>query len=62
MKYVAFVNLGPVTHLNLIDAKYKLKDFNANHPISWASNEFVGETIDFSFESGIVAVIQSRDN
>ncbi|CAJ1186183.1 thiamine pyrophosphokinase [Companilactobacillus paralimentarius DSM 13238 = JCM 10415] len=61
MKYIAFVNLGPVTHLNIYDAKYKLKDFNAGHPVSWASNEFLGETIDFGFESGIVAVIQSKD-
>ena len=61
MKYIAFVNLGPVTHLNLIDAKYKLNDYSINHPVSWASNEFVGDTIDFSFQSGIVAVIQSCD-
>lgn len=62
MKYVAFVNLGPVTHLDLIDAKYKLRDFSAGHPVSWASNEFVNETIDFSFQSGIIAVIQSKDS
>lgn len=61
MKYVAFVNLGPVTHLNIYDAKYKLNDFSAGHPVSWASNEFVKDTVDFSFQSGIVAVIQSRD-
>jgi len=61
MKYVAFVNLGPVTHLNIYDAKYKLDDFNAGHPVSWASNEFLSDTIDFGFESGIVAVIQSKD-
>ncbi|MQS51474.1 thiamine diphosphokinase [Companilactobacillus mishanensis] len=61
MKYVGFVNLGPVTGLNLVDAKYRLKDFSSNHPISWASNEFVNSTIDFNFESGVIAVIQSRD-
>lgn len=61
MQYVGFVNLGPVTHLKLIDAKYKLTDFSTGHPVSWASNEFVKETIDFSFQSGIVAVIQSKD-
>jgi len=61
MKYIAFVNLGPVTQLNIIDAKYKLADFDADHPVSWSSNEFVGQTIDFSFRSGIVAVIQSKD-
>lgn len=61
MKYVGFVNLGPVTKLNLIDAKYKLKDFDCGHPVSWASNEFEKDTIDFNFESGVVAVIQSCD-
>lgn len=61
MKYVGFVHLGPVTKLNLVDAKYTLKDFSSPHPISWASNEFVKPTIDFNFESGVVAVIQSRD-
>lgn len=61
MKYIAFVNLSPVTHLNLYDAKYQLHDFNADHPISWASNEFVTDSINFSFESGVVAVIQSCD-
>ncbi|WP_125590278.1 thiamine diphosphokinase [Companilactobacillus jidongensis] len=61
MKYVGFVNLGPVTHMNIIDAKYKLDDFTAMHPVSWASNEFIKDTINFGFESGIIAVIQSRD-
>ena len=61
MKYVGFVNLGPVTHLNILDAKYKLDDFTAMKPVSWASNEFVKDTINFGFESGIIAVIQSRD-
>ncbi|WP_334328484.1 thiamine diphosphokinase [Companilactobacillus sp. HBUAS59699] len=62
MKYVGFVNLGPVTHFNILDAKYKLDDFTAMHPVSWSSNEFVGDTINFGFESGIIAVIQSRDS
>ena len=61
MKYVAFVHLGPVADLNIIDAKYTLTNFSAPHAISWASNEFVDDTIDFNFESGIIAVIQSCD-
>lgn len=60
-KYLAFVPLTPVTNLTLNDEKYRLTNFNANRPISFASNEFVGETGHFSFDSGIVCVIQSRD-
>lgn len=61
MKYVAFVHLGPVKNLNIIDAKYTLTNYTADHAVSWASNEFVKPTIDFNFESGVVAVIQSKD-
>ncbi|MFD1417225.1 thiamine diphosphokinase [Companilactobacillus keshanensis] len=61
MKYIGFINLGPVTRLNLVNAKYKLKDFSADHPVSWASNEFIGDSIDFNFGSGVIAVIQSAD-
>lgn len=61
MKYLAFINLTAVKNLNLIDEKYSLKDFSSDYPISWASNEFVGQSAHFSFDSGMVAVIQSRD-
>ncbi|VDG19797.1 thiamine diphosphokinase [Lactobacillus sp.] [Lactiplantibacillus mudanjiangensis] len=59
-RYLAFVPLMP-THLTLYDAKYQLHDAVNDYPISWASNEFVGETSHFSFDQGVVAVIQSRD-
>lgn len=61
MKYVAFVHLGPVKNLNIKDAKYTLRNYTADHAVSWASNEFVKPTIDFNFESGVIAVIQSKD-
>ncbi|WJI91700.1 thiamine diphosphokinase [Weissella viridescens] len=60
MKYLGFMPLTPVTHLTLIDEKYPLQQWSGN-PYSWSSNEFVGDTNHFSFESGIVSVIQSRD-
>ena len=60
MKYLGFMPLTPVTGLTLIDEKYHLKDWSGN-PFSFSSNEFVGEENHFSFQSGIVAVIQSRD-
>lgn len=60
-KYIGFINLTAVKNLNLINPKYQLHDFSVNYPVSWASNEFIDDYIDFSFEKGIVSVIYSRD-
>ena len=60
-KYLAFVTLEQVNNLTLPDEKYNLQGKNVTRPISYASNEFVGDTGHFSFDSGMVAVIQSKD-
>ncbi|MCI1975333.1 MAG: thiamine diphosphokinase [Limosilactobacillus sp.] len=60
-KYLAFVNLTPVSGLTLIDEKYPLTNWNSTIPFCWSSNEFTGEENHFKFDSGIVAVIKSRD-
>lgn len=60
-KYLAFVCLTPMSHLSLYDAKYRLDNVEVLSPTSYASNEFVGETTRFSFSSGIMCVIQSKD-
>ncbi|BAP85576.1 thiamine pyrophosphokinase [Paucilactobacillus hokkaidonensis JCM 18461] len=60
-KYLAFVNLTSVKGLSLTDEKYQLDSFDSEYPISWASNEFVGTKNHFSFRTGVVAVVQSRD-
>ena len=62
MKYLAFVNLTAVTGLTLPDEKYRLQNFDAEIPISWSSNEFNGSVNHFSFKSGVIAVIQSKDS
>lgn len=59
--YLAFVNLTPVTNLNLPDEKYPLHNWSAQIPFSWSSNEFTAAENHFSFDEGIVAVIQSAD-
>lgn len=59
--YLAFVCLTSVTGLTLYDAKYHLNHVENTYPVSWASNEFVGETSRFSFETGYMCVIQSKD-
>ncbi len=60
-EYLAYVCLTAVEKLSLYDAKYQLTNYQTSLPMSFASNEFIGETSHFSFESGIVAVIQSKD-
>jgi len=58
--YLAFVPLMPMK-LTLADEKYPLTGAANEYPISWASNEFVGEKGHFSFDTGVLAVIQSCD-
>lgn len=60
-KYLAYVCLVPVTKLSLYDAKYTLDHVDFTYPVSLSSNEFVGEVSHFSFESGLMCVIQSKD-
>ncbi|WP_407634373.1 thiamine diphosphokinase [Lactiplantibacillus plantarum] len=60
-RYLAFVPLMPM-HLTLPDEKYQLDAAYNAYPISWASNEFSGNTGHFSFDAAVLAVIQSRDD
>lgn len=60
-KYLAYICLTPVTNLTLYDAKYKLENVDFTYPRSLSSNEFVGETSEFSFDSGLMCVIQTKD-
>ncbi|MTD40194.1 thiamine diphosphokinase [Erwinia sp. CPCC 100877] len=62
MTYLAYCCLTPVTNLSLTKSKYTLDQVDVAVPTSYASNEFVGETADFSFDTGLIAVIQSRDH
>lgn len=59
--YLAYICLTSVEKLTLYNAKYQLTEYNATMPMSFASNEFLGDTSHFSFESGVLAVIQSKD-
>lgn len=60
-KYLGFFNLEAVHNLNIYDAKYQLKNFSSQRPVSFASNEFVKQQVHFSFDSGVMAAIQSKD-
>jgi len=61
MKYLAYCCLTPVDALTLVGSKYTLTNQQVSVPTSYASNEFLTETVTFSFEKGQVAVIQSKD-
>lgn len=61
MKYLGFVALEPVEELNLIDEKYPLLHWTGG-PKSFESNEFNGKVNHFSFESGMIAIVQSKDS
>ena len=61
MDYLSYVLLTEVKALTLKDVKYELNEESFNRPVALISNEFIGEEASFSFEEGIVAVIQSND-
>ncbi|KRL07726.1 thiamine diphosphokinase [Liquorilactobacillus hordei] len=60
-KYLAFVPMSGVEKLSLVDEKYRLDEKSFKIPVSLASNEFIGEKGHFSFTTGVVCVIQSKD-
>ncbi len=59
--YLAYICLTPVEKLSLYDAKYQLDKVDFLYPRSLSSNEFIGKTSSFSFDTGIMSVIQSKD-
>lgn len=61
MTYLGYVALTPVKNLTLEKSRYLLENVDVSYPTSYPSNEFLSDTCEFSFASGVVAVIQSRD-
>lgn len=59
--YLTFACLTAVEALTLRNCRYPLTHHNTTHPYAFVSNEFIADNAQFSFTSGIVAVIQSRD-
>lgn len=60
-KYVSFIGLTPVQKLSLHKVKYPLHERDFLQPCALISNEFLSDTLSFSFERGTIALIQSRD-
>lgn len=61
MKYLAYCCLTPIVNLTLTDSKYTLDQATIAYPTSLASNEFTERPAKISFNQGMIAVIQSKD-
>jgi thiamine pyrophosphokinase len=61
LDYLGYCCLTPVNNLTLAGSKYTLDNVQVPHAMNYGSNEFVVDTAQIAFSSGIVAVIQSRD-
>lgn len=61
MRYLAYCCLTPVEKLTLTKSKYTLDQMDVYYPTSYASNEFIQSEAEFSFATGLIAVIQSKD-
>lgn len=62
-KYLSFIGMTPIGKLTLTGAVYPLHEKDYDYPIALVSNEFeeTKSEMHFSFEAGLLAVIQSSD-
>lgn len=60
-KYLSFIGMTPLQALSLQEVKYTLDRANYHTPVSLISNEFLHTKMTFSFEEGLMCVIQSCD-
>lgn len=61
MEYLSYILLTAVKGLRLMKVKYPLETTSFQRPLALISNEFLEEEAEFSFEEGIIAVVQSKD-
>lgn len=62
MNYLSYILMTEVKELTLKAVKYELSGEDFEYPLALISNEFINEKAILSFEKGIIASIQSRDN
>ena len=60
-KYLSFIGLTPICSLTVQQVKYPVHERDYPQPVALISNEFSGSIARFSFQSGIMCVIQSCD-
>lgn len=61
MDYLSFIILTQAKNITLKNVKYPLVAVDYQSPRALISNEFLGQSASLSFESGVIAAIQSRD-
>lgn len=59
--YFGVSSLSAVEGLNIKKARYLLTDYNNQFPVMFSSNEFIGDEVEISFETGRVMFIYSKD-
>lgn len=60
-EYLSYIGMTQIKGLTLQDVKYPLNKADYSYPAALISNEFTKDTARFSFEEGILAVVQSKD-
>lgn len=59
--YLSFILMTSISELTLEKVKYPVTKKKYHQPVSLISNEFLYDEMHFSFNEGIIAVIQSKD-
>lgn len=60
-RYLSFITMTPVSKLTLIGTKYPLTGRDYAVPMALISNEFLGDEMTVTFETGLILVGQTRD-
>lgn len=60
-QYLSFIGLTPIKQLHIQGAKYGVSGVDYPRPMALISNEFLHKEVSFSFEEGILLVLQSSD-
>lgn len=59
--YLSYIGMTALKALTLKNVKYTLDEADFSYPAALISNEFITNTASFSFEEGILAVVQAKD-
>lgn len=61
-KYCSVIGMTPLGQLSLNEGfKYQLNKVDYSYPAALVSNEFVNDTAELTFDSGVIAFMQSKD-
>lgn len=60
-KYLSFILMTPIKALTLANVMYPLNAKDYSTPVALISNEFLSDTMMFSFSEGIICVMQTVD-